>query len=160
MTTLSQPEMTAREFSDAVTKLAAGMGPRGSISTFIMDRLCGADGAPLYSAVYPTGDYSRGPEFTVTAETFAELHAGLRDKIAAHAEVYRTRTIRKMALAIIRITGELGHCTDAALRNCGEFDPEQVTAFGELACTDANEVAGKGPFTIVALGGANGAEAA
>lgn len=153
------PGMTAREFSGAVVKLKSGMGPRASISTFVMDRSPHDDGAPLYCAVYPNGDFVSGAEFTVIGETFSELYEALRDKIVSHAEIYRARTIRKMALAIIRITADLGHCTDAALRNCGEFDPDQVATFGELACADANEIAGKGPFTIIAIGAAN-AEAA
>jgi hypothetical protein len=154
------PEMTAREFRSAAGALKRELGPRAEISTFVMsDHEYSRKSAPLRCCVYPAGSMISGPEFSVDAETFAELFAMLKAKLASHAEVYRTRTIRKMALAIIRITGELGECTDAALRNCGEFDPDQVKAFGELACADANEIAGKGPFSIVAIGGAN-AEAA
>jgi hypothetical protein len=151
MVKITPPEtITAREYRDAVNLLRAEMGPRALISTFVME-----GDEPMYCAVYPTGDVCSGPEFTIRGETFAALLAALREKIVAHAETYRLRTIRKMALAIIRITAELGECTDAALRNCGEFDPDQVKAYGEQACSDANEIAGKGPFTIVASGGAN-----
>jgi hypothetical protein len=147
--------MSARDFARAVKAFEKSIGPRASISTFLAFN----DGAPLYCAVYPTGNYSKGADFSVQAETFSELFAAVQAKWAEYEADHRVRTIRKMALAIIRITAELGECTDAALRNCGEFDPGQINAYGEQACADANEIAGKGPFSIVVMGGAN-AEAA
>lgn len=68
---------------------------------------------------------------------------------------YHRKMIRKMALAIIRITADIGHCTDAALR--AEFGPILLARYGADACLDANKIADKGPFSIVTLGGDNGA---
>ena len=143
-------EMTAPEYRDSIAALLRSIGLKDQIWTFI-----NANG-PLFKATL----YSRGvgygdAEFEVTGDTFAELYKSMADKWAGHGEIHRARTIRKMALAIIRITAELGECTDAALRNCGEFDIAQVKAYGEQACADANDIAGKGPFSIVAVGGAN-----
>jgi hypothetical protein len=151
---LAQPEMTARQFAVAIKAFEKTIGPRASISVFLLH-----NGEPLCCAVHATGNYSKGAEFSVKAETFAELLDAVKVKWSEYEEAHRTRTIRKMALAIIRITAELGECTDAALRNCGELDPGQINAYGEQACTDANDIAGKGPFSIVVMGGAN-AEAA
>jgi hypothetical protein len=79
--------------------------------------------------------------------------------MGAKWEEYRERfaqtVTRKMALAIIRLTDEFGECTDAALRD--EFDAGQVAAYSAEACALANTMAAKGPFTIIAVAGANAA---
>lgn len=149
-------EMSARDFAKAINLFEKKIGPRANVSCFVVGN---GDGLPLYAAVYATGNYSSGAEFSVQAETFAELFAAVGAKWTEYEEAHRSRTIRKMALAVIRITAELGECTDAALRNCGEFDPGQIKSYGEQACADANDIAGRGPFSIVVKGGAN-AEAA
>jgi hypothetical protein len=148
-------EMTARDYSEATLKLARSIGPGAQIWTYLHSGSSHIFNATMYSRGVGYGD----AEFSVTGNEFGELYKSLADKWAEYGEAHRARTIRKMALAIIRITAELGECTDAALRNCGEFDPGQINAYGEQACTDANEIAGKGPFSIVVKGGAN-AEAA
>lgn len=152
MASVAKIEMSARDYERAIKSFQTKIGPRANVSTFIHS---GEEG-PLYAAVYATGNYSKGAEFSVHAETFSELLAAVKAKWAEYEEAHRVRTIRKMALAIIRITAELGECTDAALRNCGEFDPGQIKAYGEQACADANNIAGRGPFSIVVKGGANG----
>lgn len=155
MANAAKTEITPRDYEKAIRSFQSKIGPRANVSTFINS----GENGPLYAAVYPTGNYSKGAVFSVHAETFSELLAAVTAKWAEYEEAHRVRTIRKMALAIIRITAELGECTDAALRNCGEFDPGQISAYGEQACADANDIAGKGPFSIVVMGGAN-AEAA
>jgi hypothetical protein len=101
------------------------------------------------------GGVGGSQDFRVDGDTFAELHNALTTKWAEYEAKHRAETIRRMALAIIRITAELGECTDAALRNCGEFDPGQIKSYGEQACNDANDIAGRGPFSIIVKGGAN-----
>jgi hypothetical protein len=145
------PDISAREFADFVKSFEKSIGPRALVSTSILHH---ADG-PLHCCVYPTGYRAGGADFSVRAENFTALFERVNARWNEYSDVHRARTIRKMALAIIRITAELGECTDTALRNCGEFDPDQVTALGAQACADASEIAGKGPFTIVAIGGAN-----
>lgn len=151
-----QAEMTAQEYRIAILNLSRSIGPRAQIWTMMND-----EGRLFHTSLYSRGigGATGNLDFRVDADTFAELYQGTADKWAEYEEAHRARTIRKMALAIIRITAELGECTDAALRNCGEFDPGQINAYGEQACNDANEIAGKGPFSIVVMGGAN-AEAA
>lgn len=146
------PDISIKEFRAGVLALRTEIGPRAEIYTSVNDK------GPTYCAnVYCKGlTQSRGEmEFRVEANTFRDLLAGLQGKWSEHSDVHAQRTVRKMALAIIRITAELGECTDAALRNCGEFDPGQVRRFGAAACADANEIAGKGPFSIVVMGSAN-----
>jgi hypothetical protein len=149
------PEMTGLEYRKAVAEFASTVGPKAECYTSLNEH-----GPLFHVSLYSSGITQRvGGYFRVNGDTWSELFKALTDKWAEYEAQHRAETIRKMALAIIRITAELGECTDAALRNCGEFDPGQVNAYGEKACADANEIAGKGPFSIVVMGGAN-AEAA
>lgn len=152
----TKPEMTGKEYRAAVLALAKSIGARAQIWTCMNDA-----GKLFHVALYATGIGGTRSEmdFRIEGDTFDELYALTAATWAEYEEAHRIRTIRKMALAIIRITAELGECTDAALRNCGEFDPSQIKAYGEQACLDANDIAGRGPFSIIVKGGAN-AEAA
>lgn len=147
-------DMTLAEFRKGYLALAREIGPRAEIYPSFND-----SGPILGASVYPLGITSgrRDIEFRVHGETLSELLNALTVKWAEHSETYKRRTIRKMALAIIRTTADLGECTDAALRNCGDFDPGQIALFGQQACADANDIAGRGPFSIITKGGANGA---
>lgn len=149
------PEMTAREFAKAIEKLRKSIGPGARTTAYIAP----AAELPLHCAVEVNWKSNRSSDFDVGAETFGELLEVVAAKWAEYETRHRAATIRKMALAIIRITSEFGECTDAALRNCGEFDAGQVNALGQEACSVADDMADKGPFSIVTLGGAN-AEAA
>lgn len=143
-------EMTPREFSKACDGLIRMIGPRAEIWTSI---LRGSKGS-LQSSVYtnwPHGD----PAFRIEADSFADLFPQIEAKWVAYKETHRAKTIRRLALEIIRITAELGECTDAALRGVYGFSDADVTELGSQACEDANVIAGNGPFKIVANGGAN-----
>lgn len=150
-------EMTATEYRTAILTLAKSIGPRAQIWTTMND-----EGKLFHASLYSRGIGGPGGQldFRTDGDTFAELYKSVTDKWAEYEAKHRDETIRKMALAIIRITAELGECTDAALRNCGEFDPGQIRAYGEQACADANDIAGKGPFAIIVMGGANAEQAA
>lgn len=148
---MGKADITGFEYQEAIKVLLPTIGPRAEIYTSVCH-----DGVLYSASLYATG-ITRNSElnFTVRANTFAALLKAVQDKWAAHSGDHEKRTVRKMALAIIRITAELGACTDAALRNCGEFDAGQIARFGSQACEDANEIAGKGPFTITHAGKAN-----
>lgn len=151
-------DLSFAEYREGCLALEREIGPKANIYTSLSDR-----GKFVSGSIYPYG--MGGPTrnedgyLRLEADTLRELLDALRSKWAEYEESHRTRTIRKMSLAIIRITAELGECTDAALRNCGEFDPGQIKRYGEQACADANDIAGRGPFKIITMGGAN-AEAA
>lgn len=144
--------MTPKEYAKATKKLAAEIGSRGRVSTFINDDRGHAIRACVYSN-WPASDRL----FEVEGDTFSETLEAVKAKWSDYQDTYRRATTRKMALKIIEITAAHGHCTDAALRGGYDFTEEEVTRFGSAACVDANEIAGKGPFEIVTLGGANGA---
>lgn len=153
---MAKPDISIHEYREGTKQLAASVGPKAEICTSVSNY------GPAYRAtLYANGLVGTKSDlsFSVHGETFAEALLALSMKWAEHSAIHEQRIVRKMALAIIRITADLGECTDAALRNCGEFDPGQVKRYGAAACEDANTIAGKGPFSIIAAGRAN-AEAA
>lgn len=111
---------------------------------------------PVSACLYPYGIInSRDGYLHVVANDFPEALANLRDAWAKFQDNHKLNATRKMALAIIRQTAEFGECTDAALR--AEFDPGMVKRWGADACTMADEMAGKGPFSIIETASANAA---
>lgn len=151
--------MTPLEFRAASRALAKEIGSKAEISSHFSD-YCDE---PLSALVYPRGSFGNGrvhdASFTVRAFSFEDLLNGVRAKWIEYAEAHRQRSIREMALEIIRITAEHGECTDAQLRGSTKFSHAEIGLYGEAACADANDIAGRGPFSIVTMGGAN-AEAA
>lgn len=148
--------MTPKEFKIELTKVANEIGSAAQLSAHISERHL-ADHV-IYCGVYPRGmDHGNKGYFSVEADDFETILLKVRAKWAEYAAEFRTQTLRKMALAIIRITSEIGQCTDASLRQ--DFSADEVKRFGAEACGEANAMAGKGPFEIVTLGGANGAPA-
>jgi hypothetical protein len=149
---------TPAELKIAFRALAAEIGPRCKLSISVApehsDRL-------LWACCYPKGYGSKvgapSETFSVYVDTWANLLSEIRAEWAKLSTNSRAQTIRDMALAIIRITADLGQCTDAALRT--EFDPSDVERYGEDAVAQANDMAELGPFEIIATSGAN-AEAA
>jgi len=109
----------------------------------------------VYAVLYPYGMCSTKGSISVRGKTFEKALVDLREKWAKYSDEHRSQTIRSMALAIIRLTTETGDCTDAALRQ--EFDAAQIARWGDDACKLADEMAGKGPFSIKRKRGANAA---
>lgn len=146
--------MTPTEIKNEVCRLAEEIGDKAHVHVSIG----GMHGLALYAAIYPDG-LGRGSQLSVCADDWQELFDKLRAGWAERCADYRRETIRRMALEIIRITADQGVCTDAALR-AGEFSADEVSRYGEEACRDANEIAGKGPFSITTVAGANNAPVA
>lgn len=107
----------------------------------------------LEASFYADERYSRGAIFSCGGETFEEVLESAEVAWLEHSDEHTRTMIRDMALAIIRITDECGHCSDRAMRL--EFSTDDVRQFGERACTKAAEMAARGPFSIVATTGAN-----
>lgn len=145
--------MTPDEAKIAFREFERTVGPEAWISVSLTHDVSYADGS-LSCSVYPTGVTHR-MAFQVFADDFPSLLDKAQEKWREHGVEFRRQSVRKMALAIIRITADVGHCTDAALRT--EFTAAEVAAFSADAVKDANVIADKGPFEIVMLGGANGA---
>jgi hypothetical protein len=83
----------------------------------------------------------------VHADDFATLIRRMTATWAVSQASERAERIRSMALAIIRIADESGACTEAALRIAG-YGADEIAVLGTEAATKANEMAGRGPFSI------------
>lgn len=147
--------MTPKEMQAALIALRTEIGPKADVSVFIQDK---PGVPPIYASINPNGIGERSDigYIYIQADDFDDALAKLKNTWAEHAAQFRAKAIRKMALAIISITADQGQCTDAALRGAG-LSAADVKHYGAEACAFANEMAGKGPFQIVTLGGANGA---
>lgn len=148
-------DISTAEYRKAIRALKARVGLKCDAYTYIE-----TEGLAYSVSLYPNGIGGRNDGYlNKRSDTLAGALKDIGDAWTEYEAKHKTATIRKMALAVIRITAELGECTDAALRNCGEFDHNHIKAYGEQACADANDIAGRGPFSIIVKGGAN-AEAA
>lgn len=144
--------MDAVEFRTAIRAMQREIGERCRIWASINER---SDEMALGGSIYtnwPNGDVV----LRVNADDWGALLDKLRTGWAAHQVEYRRKTIRNMALEIIRITADQGACTDAALRGF-HFTAAQVAELGAEACADADAMASNGPFAITHVPQANAA---
>lgn len=149
--------MTPLEIKAAVVALREEIGPQCSVSFDIKSgRYDSEDDPAINFYCWPIGSGSDKPFINGRADTWHDaLDAVRREWAEISADVAKDVT-RNMALAIIRITADIGGCTDAALR-ADEFTEEDIEVYGAEACTMADEMASNGPFKITALAGANAA---
>lgn len=145
--------MTPQEIHAALVEIKKNIGPNAYISLGIDPESEAKE--PIYLALYPFGiTYNEG-YLSIRAGNFAAALEGIRKAWSKHEAEHNRKATNKMALAVIRLTTELGECTDAALRE--EFDAAQIARFGADACKLADSMASKGPFSIKILRGANAA---
>lgn len=149
--------MTPAEIHAEICALAAEAGSRATVNVTI-----GGGGAAvgpyIFGFLYPDGITGATAPIRMSGNDFTTVLAGLRAKWDERAETHRRETIRKLALAIIRITADRGECTDRDLRV--EFDAEEVARYSADAVADANAIAANGPFAVVATDGGNARAAA
>lgn len=146
--------MTPKEFQAELAAIVKEVGPSADVYAMIST----GGSKPIHVSLYPTGMGVDRRAFMLQVETFEEALTATRAKWAEQKEEHERQLVRRMALRIIEITALTGECTDAALRG-DKFSTEEVARYGERACADANDIAGRGPFAIVKLGQSNGAPA-
>lgn len=132
----------------ALRALGASAGPKASISFSVEPDKC-------YIYFRPTGWDTGSPFILGDGVTFDECLSAATSKWEAMAQRVHAETVKKLALAIIRITHEIGECTDASLRT--EFSADEIRHYGTESIGLANSMAERGPFSIVELQGANAA---
>jgi hypothetical protein len=147
--------MTPQEIFKAVRELREELGPRAVVDLYIGGDDDSQIDKPISAYCRPLGFGTGLPAISEYVSDWAEGIAVIRARWAEMSERAHADIIKKMALAIIRITAEQGECTDAALR--AEFDPADCERFGDTACEKANEMAANGPFSVRRLVGANAA---
>lgn len=146
--------MSAEDAVKAFNAFRDRVGSKADVYVSLNTCRYSAKDEPLSMALYNRGSALDKCLFTVTAATFDGLLEATLKRWAEHEDQYAIDTIKAMALDIIRITDERGQCSDADLR-AGAFVDDEVVRFGEQACAKAAEMASKGPFSIVSLGGSN-----
>lgn len=148
--------MTPKQFQTEITSIAREMGTRADI--FASISIYSYRKHPISTQVYVQG-MGHGMTFSVDGDDFEEVIPAIRLKWDEHRAEHERQFIRKIAIKIIEITALVGECTDAALRNA-QFSDDEIARYGERACADANDIAGRGPFTLRKLGAGNGAAVA
>ena len=151
--------MTPQEFKTALQAFRKEVGPRAEVWAQIScTNYDSDDNKGVFSgSIYPEGISNNRGYLNIHGDDFDSLLSAMKTGWDKQKDIHRARTIRKMALEIIKTTADLSECTDASLRSAG-FTPEEITAYGVSACEDANTIAGKGPFKIKTKG-SNGAPA-
>lgn len=145
--------MKLRQIQEAICELKNEIGPACYIS-ISMDPT-GFGGKFLHAALWPFGICIDEGYLFFGADSFEGALSQLREGWNEYRQQHHQQLLCKMATAIIRLTYELGECTDAALRL--EFDNAQIASIGEEACELANTMGAKGPFSIRRQVGANAA---
>lgn len=139
--------MEAFEVWDACRALERELGVK-SIDAFISDWRRG-----VWLMVDVTAN---GEKFTTEAhETWESALAEVREAWGAKRADFEIAIVRNIALAIIRITFDMGECTEQALRV--EFSAADIERFGSAAIERANTMAEGAPFSIVGSDAGNGA---
>lgn len=149
--------MTPTEIKTALDTMKNEIGPKADITLSInaMDAFEHDSKEPVRLSVYPFGMVQSKGWFAIRSATFDGAISSARIKWTEYSDEHRLQTTKNMALAIIRLTTEVGECFDAALRQ--EFDAAVIARWGDDACKVADEMAGRGPFRIKRKRGANAA---
>ena len=146
--------MTPHEIQAAVKALRDEIGGECELSLYVNGKNALK---PVTGHCRPRGYGDQSPFISVGEhEGWLEALDDCRQQwIAMKADIEKD-VLRRMALAIIRITADTGACTNAALR-ADDFTEQDIAAFGDAACQQADEMASNGPFQITTLQGANAA---
>lgn len=137
--------MTPKEAQLAFNEFAKTIGADCRVVVFLNDNYPGR--SPLQISLYktwPRGDHVVRFESETFEEGFSELQIKWTEFHAKEGET----VIKTLALEIIRVTDLHGVCKEADLRMLAGITANDVIEFSEAACAMADEMAGKGPFTI------------
>lgn len=150
--------MTPKEIRAELAKIRNTVGLKAYVDVTVKAAdYIDDDDDDVVAVLYPfgIGSSEMGGYIRATAPDFAQALKSLSEQWESRKEKHRAELIKKMALAIIRVTTENGECTDAALRQ--EFDASEVSSVADDACQLADKMAGRGPFKVKRARGANAA---
>lgn len=136
--------MTAKDLAAHELALREALGCSKADAFLSIDR----DGASI--AIYPVGLLSQTPGYRyerISAPTWPEAFTAARAWIATHATVHRDNRIRAMALAIIDLTDQHGHCDRHMLRR-RHFTSAEIDELKDAACQRASEMSANAPFSV------------
>lgn len=135
--------MTPLEIQAEAEKFRLEIGEHAWLSVGIGSR--GMAEKPCTATLYADG-ITKDRTLGVDAVDWPDLFVVLRATWSSRQVEIRHKTIRKMAMEVIRLTAEFGECTDAALRQT--FRADEIKRYAADAIKDANDMAVNGPFDI------------
>jgi len=149
MTEMTPYDLTLTEARERMKALRATVGPKADVYCRLNE-----GGELITVTVCPFGIVGQGgATLHGKGNTLREAFDAAEAEWAARRSTYVAATIKKMALAIIEITQDIGECSTAALR--ATFSPDEIEAHSADALNLANEMAGNGPFSISDFGEGN-----
>jgi hypothetical protein len=137
--------MTAAEIRQNCQDIAALLGGNRADAKLLINS---ADAVETnFVTVMCRHDSSTSLYHFVHGSTYSETFSKARAWAERDRTGYRDTLVRRMAVAVIDITAEHGHCVPALLRMKG-FTDADIAALHEEACARASEIAGKAPFSV------------
>lgn len=149
--------MTPKEAQTFCNALQKEIGGNHYVVIHINASLYGGDLPPLNGSI--KAYHATKPVVDCNADDLATLTARMRASWDASVAAQRAERLKSMALAIIGITDDTGACTEAALKLAG-YGSDEIATLGTEATTKANEMAGRGPFSIERITSSNSQVAA
>lgn len=149
---MAQVDMTPAEFRGEIARIRKMFGRDSWVSVGVA--LDERDGGVLSFRVYTS--VTTSCIFHTSADDFRTLLANITTGWANTQIERDTKTVKAIALEIIRLTAEFGTCTEAALRGSLKYSESEIARLGERAVETANQMAANGPFSIARIVG-NGA---
>ncbi len=140
--------MEAKELSQALIAFRKEIGPTAEILCSVSDGRWMGVNECVGISIYPDGMLGKAVHLSVNSETFEDLLVKARAAWDARKGEILAAKIKKIALAVIRLTFERGECTDMDLAVEG-FAHADVSTYGAEAVKLANTMAGNRPFAIV-----------
>jgi len=149
--------MTPKEAQAFCKALQREVGDNYYVSVHVNCSMYGGDLPPLNGTI--KAYHASKPAVDCNADDLKTLTDRMRASWDATVLAQRAERLKSMALSIIGITDETGACTEAALR-MAHFGADEIAELGAEATAKANEMAGRGPFSIERSANANRPEAA
>lgn len=143
--------MTPRELADALGEFTRATG--NDVYVSFNDR---KDRPAIHVSMYHGSLYkANGQAFAFDVESLEDVIPMLRTECAKYIESRKLETVKILALEIIRVTDLKGNCSAADLRLLPKITANDVDLYGQEACAMADEMAGKGPFSLQETGKSN-----
>lgn len=140
--------MTPKDIQTALNMLRKRIGGDAYVS---VDITYGNE-PPISGCIYPRG-ITKSNRIGIKADDWPEAITKLNEAWNESRERLQDDLIKRMALAIIRLTEECGECTDQMLR--ADFGHGDVTAYLERAVEMADKMAANGPFSVRRISASN-----
>lgn len=145
--------MTPTQIQDALGLLQRRIGGQGSVHVTIHPRESRPDRI-INGVIYPDGVIGKA-RIAVDGDDFQDVITKMNEAWNEYRASHQDDLLKRMALAIIRLTEERGECTDQMLR--ADFGADDVIACLDRATELADKMAANGPFKVVRITESNAA---